>query len=46
MGQHTEDLLKSIAEMTDGDILNVVQAAAENEGSIEERLFKGYNEIV
>ena len=46
MGEHTEDLLRSINEMPAGDILNVIQAACENEGSIEERLFKGYNEIV
>ena len=42
----TEDLLKSINEMSDGDVLNVIQAASEQEGTIEERLFKGYNEIV
>lgn len=44
--EEIQDLLASIADMSDGDILNVIEAAKENEGSIEERLFKGYNEIV
>jgi len=40
-----EVLLRAILDRPNGDILNIVQAAAELPGTLHERLSKAYHEI-
>lgn len=40
------DVIDRLATLDDRDVLNVVQAASENEGTVEERLEKGMQEIL
>lgn len=40
-----ELLLKAILDRPDGDILNIIQAAAELPGTVYDRLSKAYHEI-
>lgn len=40
------DLLEFINSLPNDDVVNIVQAASENQGTIEERLRKGILEIV
>lgn len=40
------DIIGRIAERPDGDVLNIVQAANELTGTVEERLVAAYEEIV
>jgi len=43
--ERDELLLKAILDRPDGDILNIIQAAAELPGDMYDRLSKAYNEI-
>ena len=38
------DIIDRIVELDNGTILNVMQAASEQQGTVEERLTKGYAE--
>lgn len=38
-------ILDAILDRPDGDILNIIQAARENEGTLYDRLSKAYHEI-
>jgi hypothetical protein len=38
-------LLQAILDRSDGDIVNIIQAARELEGSLYDRLSKAYHEI-
>lgn len=40
------DIIDRIAARPDGDVLNIVQAASELEGTVEERLTAAYAEVV
>jgi hypothetical protein len=40
------DLLKFLTSLPNGDQVNIIQAASENEGTLKERLQKGIEEII
>lgn len=41
-----DDIFERIIAQENGVIVNIIQAAAENQGTVEERLNKGYAELV
>lgn len=45
MKERDDLLLQAILAQSVGDIANIMQAANENEGSLYDRLSKGYHEI-
>lgn len=45
MAKHDELLLKAILDLPNGTILNLVQAAAELPGNLEERFGRAYYEL-
>lgn len=45
MTTHDELLLNAINDRPDGDVLNIVQAACEYDGTLYDRLSKAYAEV-